>query len=77
MAVKERELDADTTSTVLLSLSTGVVASVLSSIVTARVAIGDRKTRAEIAKEDRESAVRRTVCIELESQRIAQFERDC
>jgi hypothetical protein len=56
--------------TVLLSL----VAGLGGAIIAARTAIGDRKTRLQIAKEDRESAHRRDACIALESQRIVQFE---
>jgi hypothetical protein len=63
----------DTTSTFLLAISSGLGASVVASIVTARTAIGDRKTRLLIAKEDRESAQRRTACVNLEAQRIHQL----
>lgn len=63
-----------TTLTVLIALSTGVVASVISSLITARQAIGNRTTRIQIAKEDRESAQRREACLVVEAQRIQQWD---
>jgi len=61
------------TSTVLIALLTGVVASVISSWITARQTIGDRSTRIQIAKEDRESAQRREACLVV-AQRIQQWD---
>ena len=61
-------------STFGLALCTGIVASVVSSIITARIALDDRKAKADIAKEDREAALRRDACIDLETQRILELE---
>ena len=57
----------------LLPLSVGVITGLGASVIASRTAIGDRNTRLQIAKEDREYEQRRTACLNLEAQRITQL----
>jgi hypothetical protein len=53
---------------------TGVVASLVTSFFTNRTAVEDRATRVSIANEDRAFEVRKEACVDLEMQRLGQWD---